>query len=103
MVNESAEADMTAAGGERSSAVVWNDQAMATCFANVINVQSTREQVDLFFGMNRTWNFGQRTQLTVDLSNRVVLTPHAAKRLHTILGGVLREYEVRHGTLEVEK
>lgn len=103
MVNETAAALMPAIEGERAAAVVWNDQAMATCFANVINVQSTREQVDLFFGMNRTWNFGQSPQMTVDLSNRVVLTPHAAKRLFTILGGVLREYEVRHGALEVEK
>ena len=88
---------------EHSAAVVWNDQAMTTHFANVINVQSTREQLELFFGLNRTWNIGQGGGMTVDLSNRIVLTPHAAKRLVTILAGVLREYEMRHGTLEVEK
>lgn len=88
---------------EHTSAVVWNDQAMATHFANVINVQSTREQVELFFGLNRTWNIGQGGNMTVDLSNRVVMTPHAAKRLVTVLGGVLREYEMRYGSLDVEK
>jgi hypothetical protein len=86
----------------RPSAVLWDDKAMATHFANVVNVQSTREQVDLFFGMNRTWNSAQTGQVTVDLSNRIVLTPHAAKRLWTVLGNVLREYEQRYGALNVE-
>jgi hypothetical protein len=76
---------------------------MATTFANVVNVQSTREQVDLFFGLNRTWNLTGDGQVSVDLANRVILTPFAAKRLWTVLGGVLREYESRYGALEVER
>lgn len=83
--------------------VQWNDKEMATHFANVVNVQSTREQVDLFFGMNRTWNVADAGQLVVDLTNRIVLTPFAAKRLWTVLGGVLREYEARHGALDIER
>ncbi len=74
---------------------------MATHFANVVNVQSTREQVDLFFGTNQTWNIADATGVSVDLSNRIILTPFAAKRLLTVLGGVLREYEQRHGPLQV--
>ena len=72
----------------RPSAVRWNDKAMATHFANVVNVQSTREQVDLFFGMNQTWNAGGDGQVVVDLSNRIVLSPFAAKRLWSVLGGL---------------
>jgi Protein of unknown function (DUF3467) len=87
----------------RSATVQWNDKAMATHFANVVNVQSTREQVDLFFGMNQTWNVTGNGQVSVDLTNRIILTPFAAKRLWTVLGGVLREYESRHGALEVER
>jgi hypothetical protein len=83
--------------------VQWVDKNMATHFANVVNVQSTREQVDLFFGMNQTWNITGSSQVAVDLTNRIILTPYAAKRLWTILGGVLREYESRHGALEVER
>ncbi|HEY1982988.1 MAG TPA: DUF3467 domain-containing protein [Xanthobacteraceae bacterium] len=81
----------------------WIDKTMATHFANVVNVQSTREQVDLFFGTNQTWNVGGSGQVAVDLSNRIILTPFAAKRLWTVLGGVLREYETRHGPLDVER
>jgi len=89
------------ANAERT--VEWIDRDMATHFANVVNVQSTREQVDLFFGTNQTWNFSDTPRVAVDLSSRVILTPHAAKRLWLILGGVLREYEQRYGTLAVDR
>jgi hypothetical protein len=87
----------------RPTTVQWIDKNMATHFANVVNVQSTREQVDLFFGTNQTWNVGGTGQVAVELTNRIILTPHAAKRLWTVLGGVLREYESRHGALDVER
>jgi hypothetical protein len=93
----------TATDSARPASVQWNDREMATHFANVVNVQSTREQVDLFFGINRTWNVAEGGQVAVDLTNRIVLTPFAAKRLWTVLGGVLREYESRHGTLDLER
>jgi hypothetical protein len=89
------------ADNSRPSTVQWNDKNMATHFANVVNVQSTREQVDLFFGTNQTWNVADGSAVTVDLTNRIILTPFAAKRLLTVLGGVLREYESRHGSLQV--
>ncbi|HKS88266.1 MAG TPA: DUF3467 domain-containing protein [Stellaceae bacterium] len=92
-----------AADAPAAPSVQWNDNEMATHFANVVNVQSTREQVDLFFGMNRTWNVADAGQVVVDLTNRIVLTPFAAKRLWTVLGGVLREYEARHGALDIER
>jgi len=91
-------ADETPASG----GVVWREAAMATQFANVVNVQSTREQVDLFFGTNRTWNPESGGPVTVELSNRIILTPLAAKRLSTILANVLREHERRYGPLDVE-
>ncbi|MBT9384342.1 DUF3467 domain-containing protein [Pseudooceanicola sp. CBS1P-1] len=87
---------------DRKSMVIWNDEAMATSFANVVNVQGTREQVEVFFGTNRSWNPADAGPLRVDLTNRVIMTPFAAKRLHQILTGVLREYEARHGILKVE-
>ena len=93
----------TATDAARPASVQWNDREMATHFANVVNVQSTREQVDLFFGVNRTWNLAEGGQVAVDLTNRIVLTPFAAKRLWTVLGGVLREYESRYGTLDLER
>lgn len=86
----------------RTAAVEWNDGKMATDFANVVNVQGTREQIELFFGTNRTWNIEADGPLRVDLSNRLILTPLAAKRLSVILTRVLREYEQRHGVLTLD-
>jgi Protein of unknown function (DUF3467) len=97
------DAQPTAPEPVRPATVQWIDKTMATHFANVVNVQSTREQVDLFFGTNQTWNVGGGGQVAVDLSNRIILTPFAAKRLWTVLGGVLREYETRHGALDLDR
>lgn len=82
--------------------IEWLDKEMATHFANVVNVQGTREQVDLFFGTNRTWNVTPSSGVTVELSNRIILTPLAAKRLASVLGNVLREHEARYGALNID-
>lgn len=92
----------TSGGDKRTSSVEWNDSQMQTNFANVVNVQGTREQVEFFFGTNNTWNPQSQGPVRVDLTNRVIMTPFAAKRLHQILTGVLREYEQRHGVLKVD-
>ena len=89
-------------GARRKSTVEWHQDAMATSFANVVNIQGTREQVEVFFGVSRSLNAESEASMDVDLSNRVILTPHAAKRLLLILNGVVREYESRHGVLNVE-
>lgn len=89
--------------GTTPGTVDWNDDDMATSFANVVNIQGTREQIELFFGTNRTWNLGQGSNVRVDLTNRMILTPHAAKRLNTILTGVMREFETRHGPLSTDE
>lgn len=84
------------------SAVHWDDSKMATHFANVVNIQSTLEQVDLFFGTNQTWNVPSDRRVHVELNNRIILSPHAAKRLWLALGGVLEGYEARHGELRID-
>ncbi len=88
---------------QHNTSVQWVDADMSTHFANVVNVQSTREQVDLFFGTNQTWSLTEAPRVAVDLSNRIILTPHAAKRLWAVLGGVLKEYEARYGALHVDR
>jgi hypothetical protein len=88
--------------GQHKSAIAWNDANMVTSFANVVNIQGTREQVELFFGTHRSWNLASQGDVKVDLTNRVILTPYAAKRLNTILTKVLAEYEARHGVLKTD-
>ncbi len=94
--------DSEAGQDRKQSTVAWNDTAMQTTFANVVNIQGTREQVEVFYGTNRTWDVNNDGPVRVDLTNRVIMTPYAAKRMHQILTGVLREYEARHGVLKVD-
>jgi hypothetical protein len=82
--------------------VEWDDSKMRTSYANVVNAASTREEVSLFFGTNQTWNVDDRRQVTVQLSERIILSPFAAKRLWVLLGTVLQQYESRFGTLNLE-
>jgi hypothetical protein len=82
-------------------AVLWDDSRMVTHFANVVNIQSTLEQVDLFFGTNKTWKNANEKQVRVELTDRVILGPFAAKRLWLALGNVLKEYEARYGALKL--
>jgi hypothetical protein len=80
--------------------VRWDDTNMKSSYANVCNVASTREEVVLLFGVNQAWNTAQR-EIPVQLSDRIILSPHAAKRLSVLLNNVLREYEARFGALQV--
>lgn len=74
----------------------WDDSKMRSTYANVCNVSSTREEVTLLFGTNSTWHTGQK-EVSISLSDRVILNPHAAKRLSTLLNNVIGEYEARFG------
>ena len=80
--------------------VKWNDSNMKTSYANVCNVTSTREEMTLFFGTNQSWHAGQE-ELTVELSDRIILNPYAAKRLSLLIGKIVAEYERRYGTLDL--
>lgn len=91
-----------ATAGLRSSSIEWDDTNMTTDFANVVNIQGTKEQIEFFLGTNRSWNTNGNDPVRVDLTNRIIMTPYAAKRMQLILAGVLREYEARHGILKVD-
>ncbi len=79
----------------------WDDSNMRSTYANVCNVASTREEVTLLFGTNQTWHTGQK-ELTVGLSDRLILNPYAAKRLSLLLNNVIAEYESRFGEIGLE-
>lgn len=76
----------------------WNDTNMRNTYANVCNVSSTKEEVTLLFGTNQAWRQGQE-EVAIDLSDRIMMSPHAAKRMQRLLGNVIEEYEKRFGSL----
>jgi len=81
--------------------IKWDDANMKSSYANVCNVTSTREEVVMLFGVNQAWNRGQK-EVTIQLTDRIIVSPYAAKRLQMLLDGVVKEYEKRFGVLNVE-
>ncbi|MDH5739711.1 MAG: DUF3467 domain-containing protein [Nitrospira sp.] len=81
-----------------TSTVQFDVSNLQSSYANVCNVSSTREEVVLAFGVNNVWEQRQ-ANIQVQLTNRIVLNPFAAKRLAAVLTRVLAEYESRFGTL----
>lgn len=94
-------ADQADAGVRKTPSVNWDDSQMSTSYANVVNAVSSREEFTLFFGTNQTWN-AKDSELHVQLSDRVILNPHAAKRLLTLLAAVMKEYENRFGQVNID-
>ena len=74
--------------------VHWEDEGMTTSYANVANATSSREEVILLFGVNQAWHGGQES-VDINLSDRIVLSPFAAKRLHMMLTGSLQNFDKR--------
>jgi len=80
--------------------IVWDDTNMRSVYANVANVAGTREEIVLLFGMNQAWHAGQK-DIKIQLMDRIVMSPFAAKRLSMLLNQVLQDYENRYGQLEI--
>jgi Protein of unknown function (DUF3467) len=89
------------AKAQQDTKIKWDDSNMKSAYANVCNVTSTREEVVMLFGINQAWNRGQK-EVTIQLTDRIIISPYAAKRLVTLLDGVVKEYEKRFGALNVE-
>jgi hypothetical protein len=88
-------------GDTAGTKIKWDDSNMKSSYANVCNVTSTREEVVILFGMNQAWNRGQK-EVTIQLTDRIVISPYAAKRMSVLLNSVVKEYENRFGALNID-
>ncbi len=97
--------DATAAAEKTPQAttpkVRWDSSKLQSSYANVCSVTSTREEVVLNFGINQAWERGQ-TEMEIQLTNRIILSPFAARRMADGLNKLLVEYESRYGKLSSE-
>ena len=104
MTNDQKDEGTGTAGGTTQAGaqpkIVWDDTNMRSVYANVSNVAGGREEIVLLFGMNQAWHPGQK-EIKVQLSDRIVLSPFAAKRLAVLLDNVLKNYESQYGKLEI--
>ena len=87
--------------GPEGTKLKWDDSQMRSSYANVCNVTSTREEVVMLFGINQAWNRGQK-EVVIQLTERIIISPYAAKRLTMLLENVMREYENRFGALNLD-
>lgn len=78
--------------------IKWEDGKLRSAYANVCNVATTREEVMLLFGTSQAW-MNPSEEVTVELSDRILLNPHAAKRLLQMLAKSIEEYERQYGPL----
>ena len=86
--------------GTAQRKIHWDDSKMRSVYANVCNVAGTQEEIVLLFGMNQAWHSAQEA-VTIQLEDRIVLSPFVAKRLALLLNNVLRDYESKYGPLVV--
>jgi hypothetical protein len=81
------------------TAVNWVTTGLHSSYANFCNANSTREEVVLNFGVNKSWDRSAQGNLEIELNHRIVLSPFAAKRLSDLLQQLMKEYESRYGSL----
>jgi hypothetical protein len=85
----------TASGQQK---VRFDNTNIKSTYCNVCNATSTREEVVINFGVNKTWDMGT-PDLEVQLEHRIILSPFAAKRLQDLLVRLIAEHEQRYGKL----
>lgn len=81
------------------SQIAFRTENLKSTYCNICNGSSTREEVVINFGVNNTWDMG-RPEIEVDLQHRIVMSPHAAKRVRDMMNRLLDEHEARYGKLD---
>lgn len=83
--------------------IVWHDEKMESVYANIGTATANREEFFLLFGTHQNWrgSESETTEVDVNLSTRIVMSPFAAKRLATILASSLQAYEEQFGPINL--
>lgn len=87
-----------AAGTIGPEMVKFDTSDLKSTYCNVCNGTSTREEVVINFGVNSTWDMS-REKIEVALQHRIVMSPHAAKRVRDMMVKLIEEHESRYGKL----
>jgi hypothetical protein len=93
--------DNSPASRNAAPRVQFDTKNLKSSYANVCTATSTREEVVLNFGINQAWERGSG-DATIELTNRIILSPFAATRLLELLTKLMQEYESRYGQLRTE-
>lgn len=86
-------------GSSAAPTLSFDATAVKSSYANFANINSTREEVVLNLGVDRSWEHAGQ-QRTVELHHRVMMSPFAAKRLSQMLQELVAGYEAKYGVLK---
>jgi hypothetical protein len=78
----------------------WDDPGIVRAYANAFTISATRDEVVFFFGTKEARN-ADVDELTVRVSDRVLLAPLVAQRLLACLNSVIHDYEYEYGSLDL--
>lgn len=92
------EAALQAAANGAIPKVKWNVEQLKSSYVNFANANSTREEVAVNFGMNSNWD-RTASEVEIELTHRIVMSPFAAKRLAELLAKLVSQYEGRYGVM----
>jgi len=92
---------MTDKKEKSNTQIKWDDSNIRNTYANVCNVISSREEVGMLFGMNQKLDT-ENNELVIELSDRIVLNPYAAKRISLLLSNVIEQYEAKFGEIVLD-
>ena len=101
MARKSGNGGQPVATSTEAPKMIWDDSNLRSSYANVCNVSSTREEVVMMFGVSQDWEHTEG-EVKVQLTDRVILSPFAAKRLALLLENVVGQYEQRFGALDAQ-
>ncbi len=86
------------AGHEARAKIRWNESTARDVQANTCRVLGSREEISLLFGLEKAVPADVQEE-TIQLTDRIILSPLVAKQLATALGRVISDYESIFGTI----
>ena len=98
--NDAKKVDNQAQAAAMGTRIHLNAAGLKSTYANVCDVKCTREEVYLNFGVTKPWEQNP-AEVEIELSNRLVMSPFAAKRLLLVLGQRIGEFEKLFGELRL--
>ncbi|HSB82035.1 MAG TPA: DUF3467 domain-containing protein [Candidatus Methylomirabilis sp.] len=78
----------------------WSDPGIEGAYANVFTISATRDEIVFLFGLKPALK-AEGDEMTVGLSNRVVLAPPVAQRMLAGLNSLIHAYESEYGSLDL--
>ena len=80
-----------------TSRVRWDDSRMRSAYANALSISAVRGELSVSFGLQDACP-ADATEVPVQLSERIIMSPQTARRLLTQLNSLLRTYDSRCGS-----